>query len=156
MLGNSATLLQLVLTGLVLCAAGLDMRWRIIPNWLTLAIALIAPLYWIASGLAFWPDMAWQILVGVACFGLFALAFAANMMGGGDVKLIGALGLWFPAIPMARLLVLMALIGGVVGLIYWIGHKLLKRNTALEIPYGVAIAAAALCTLWEPNINPFG
>ena len=59
MLGNSATLLQLVLTGLVLCAAGLDMRWRIIPNWLTLAIALIAPLYWIASGLAFWPAMAW-------------------------------------------------------------------------------------------------
>lgn len=40
MLGNSATLLQLMLTGLVLCAAGLDMRWRIIPNWLTLAIVL--------------------------------------------------------------------------------------------------------------------
>lgn len=78
MLGNSATILQFVLTGLVLCAAGLDMRWRIIPNWLTLAIALIAPLYWLASGLAFWPAIAWQMLVGFACFGLFALAFAAN------------------------------------------------------------------------------
>lgn len=52
MLGNAATLLQLLLTGLVLCAAGFDMRWRIIPNGLTLAIALIAPLYWLAAGLA--------------------------------------------------------------------------------------------------------
>ena len=41
MFGNAATLLQLLLTGLVLCAAGFDMRWRIIPNGLTLAIALI-------------------------------------------------------------------------------------------------------------------
>lgn len=52
MFGNAATLLQLLLTGLVLCAAGFDMRWRIIPNGLTLAIALIAPLYWLAAARA--------------------------------------------------------------------------------------------------------
>ena len=52
MFGNAATLLQLLLTGLVLCAAGFDMRWRISPNGLTLAIALIAPLYWLAAARA--------------------------------------------------------------------------------------------------------
>lgn len=151
-----AILLQLGLTGLALCAAFTDLRWRLIPNWLTLSIAVLAPVYWIVAGLTLWPEMALQLLIGCGCFGLFALAFAAGMMGGGDVKLIAALGLWFPLVTMARLLVLMALIGAVVGIGFWVAHKARRRTTALEVPYGLAITAATICVLWERNINPFG
>lgn len=156
MIEHPAFLLQLGLTALAVCAAALDLHKRIIPNWLTLGIALLAPFYWAASGLVFWPDIAIQILVGLTCFLIFACAFALHMMGGGDVKFIGALGLWFPPFMMLRLLVLMALMGGLVGLVYWLRYKLSKQQTALEIPYGVAITGATICTLWEPNINPFG
>ena len=113
-------LLDSALSALVVCAAVFDLRARIIPNWLTLCIALGAPLFWLASGFSLWPDIALQLLLALGCFTLFALAFAAKMMGGGDVKMIVALALWLPGLLLGRMLVLMALIGGALGLIYWI------------------------------------
>src|SRR3546814_14916041 len=89
--------LPLLLLGtlvLLLVSAGIeDVRTREIANWKNAAIALIAPLWWEASGLAPWPDMAIQIGLAVSAFAVFALVFAMVLMGDGDVKLIGALDL---------------------------------------------------------------
>ena len=156
MISHTTLILHWALWASVMCAAILDMRWRLIPNWLTLGIALGAPLFWIASGLSPWPDIVVQITLGFGCFVLFALAFAAGVFGGGDVKLIAALALWFPPHHLAQFLVLMGLLGGGVGLVYWVLHKVGRSHKPLEIPYGVAIAAATHLMLWEPNINPFG
>ena len=49
-------------------------------------------------------------------FGLFAIAFALGAMGGGDVKLIGALALWLPFQAVIVLLFIMSVAGGVLTL----------------------------------------
>jgi len=58
--------LMALLAALLIVAAITDLRSRIISNRLNIAIALLAPLYWLTYGLAPWPDMAVQLLVGAA------------------------------------------------------------------------------------------
>ena len=89
------------------------------------------------------------VRIGVACFvfALFAGAFAAGMMGGGDVKLIGALALWLPGLKLLKMLLWMSIGGGVLTLLMLLLHKARPREGQPEIPYGVAIAGAALCLM---------
>ncbi|WP_066799039.1 A24 family peptidase [Sphingomonas soli] len=148
----------LVITlGILLVAAGVeDARTREIANWKNAVIALLALPWWWANGLAVWPDMALQIGVAAIVFAFFAGAFALGQMGGGDVKLIGALALWFPLQPLIWMLILMSLIGGVLTLLMVAEKKLRSRSgMPLEIPYGVAIALATLIVLREPIFNQF-
>jgi prepilin peptidase CpaA len=149
-----AHLLLAALALLLLIAAATDLRARVIGNWLNLAIALLAPAYWFATGLAPWPDMALQLTLGLGVFAAFAALFALGWMGGGDVKLLAALALWLPAFLVFKLLVLMSLIGGVLTVAYVAVHRLRKLGQP-EIPYGVAISAAALCVIGEPYFNQF-
>ena len=147
-------LLLLGALALLLVSVGLeDVRAREIANWKNAAIAVLAPVWWASTGLALWPDMAMQLALAVTVFALFVLAFAAGWMGGGDVKLIGALALWFPLQPLLRVLVVMSLVGGAITLALAIEHRLRGKPGALEIPYGVAIALAALLALREPILN---
>jgi prepilin peptidase CpaA len=144
-----------VLACLLVVAAVTDLRSRIISNRLNLAIAALAPLYWVACGLGVWPDMAFQLGLALAVFALFAALFAAGMMGGGDVKMLAAMALWFPWQVLLGLLVVMAIIGGGVTLATVIHHRMTRRIGQPEIPYGVAIALAGLWVLGERYFNPF-
>lgn len=128
----------------LLIAAFTDIRHRRIDNWLNAAIALTAPLFWWASGLALWPDVAMQLGVAVAAFAILAGMFALNMMGGGDVKLLTALALWVPPAAFLELIIIMALAGGVLTIALGAWHVVRRRKDRLAIPYGVAIAFAAL------------
>jgi prepilin peptidase CpaA len=149
--------LLLAALALLLVSAGIqDARTREIANWKNAAIALMAPLWWWANGLALWPDMALQLGIAVLVFGFFLGAFALGQMGGGDVKMIGALALWLPLMPLVWMLVLMSLIGGALTLVMVIDRKFRSSNgDPVEIPYGVAIAIAALLVLREPIFNQF-
>lgn len=140
---------------LLIIAAITDLRSRIISNRLNLIVAALAPLWWVACGLDIWPDMAVQLLVCGVVFTLFAMLFAMGMMGGGDVKLLAALALWFPWQAVLSLVVLMALIGGIVTLVTIVHHRMSRRIGQPEIPYGVAISLAALWLLGERYLNHF-
>lgn len=142
---------------LLLVSAGVqDARTREIANWKNAAIALLAPAWWWANGLAPWPDMAIQLGVAAVAFALFAIAYALGQMGGGDVKMIGALALWLPVQMLAWMLLLMSLLGGVLTLAMLAEHRLRRRGDApIEVPYGVAIALAGLLILREPIFNQF-
>jgi prepilin peptidase CpaA len=131
----------------LLTAAFTDLRNRHIYNWLNAAIALGAPLYWWASGLSLWPAVALQLGVAAATFAVLAGLFALRAMGGGDVKLLTALALWIEPIPFVRLLVMMALLGGVLTIVFGAWHIARRRKDRLAIPYGVAIALAGLWIL---------
>ena len=98
----------------LLFAAGTDLKRREIDNWLNLAIALAAPAFWWAGGLAWWPDIALHLGVALAAFAVAAGLFAIGQMGGGDVKLIAALALWFPPALFVNMLMIMAVIGFVL------------------------------------------
>lgn len=143
------------LSALLIAAAITDLRSRIISNRLNLAVAALAPLWWLACGLGLWPGMAVQLLVGAIVFILFAALFAAGMMGGGDVKLLGALALWFPWQAVLSLIVLMAVLGGLVTIVTVIHHRIRKKPGQPEIPYGVAISISALWLIGERYLNHF-
>ena len=125
-------------------AAFTDLKSRRIANWLNAAIALGAPLFWWASGMSLWPDIAWQIGLAVVTFAVLSVLFALRAMGGGDVKLLTALALWIQPALFLKLLVMMALIGGVLTLGFGAWHVMRRQRDKIAIPYGVAIAAAGL------------
>lgn len=139
----------------LLVAAFTDLRSRQIGNWLNGGIALAAPLFWWASGLALWPDVALQLAVASGTFAVLAALFAMGAMGGGDVKLLTALALWIEPLPFVNLLVLMALLGGVLTIAFGAWHVMRRQRDKLAIPYGVAIAMAGLWVLGT-NYLPAG
>jgi len=143
---NSAAFLLAVLALMLLVAAAGDIRARIIPNKLNIAIALLAPFDWWALG-ASGSAMLIHIAVAAAALALFGALFAAGMMGGGDVKLITALALWLPAMTMLNMLVWMAIGGGVLTIIMLIVHALRRTPGRPEVPYGVAIVGATFLVM---------
>jgi prepilin peptidase CpaA len=155
-MGEFAPVILLGLLVLILVSAGIeDARIREIANWKNATIALLALPWWVAMGLSPWPDMAIQLGVALGVFALFAAAFHFGMMGGGDVKMIAALALWFPFDKLVGLIVIMSLVGGALTLVMLIDKWIRRRSEQPEIPYGIAIAIAALLTLREPIFNPF-
>jgi prepilin peptidase CpaA len=153
--GAFTQLLVIGLAALLVVAAVIDVRTFTISNRLTLAVALLAPLYWLSIALAPWPGIAIQVAAAAVVFLLMAGAFYAGMMGGGDVKLAAALALWFPPAATIQFIVLMSLAGGVltIGLVVW--HRAKRREGRPEIPYGVAIAVGGLAILAQPYLNHF-
>jgi prepilin peptidase CpaA len=97
------------LFALLLVAAGTDLRARRIPNWLTLCIAI--------SGLfqSFLPHHAvspTHSIAGLAVgFALPLVLFILNAIGGGDVKLLAAVGAWIGPLNILLVFVLKDLIG---------------------------------------------
>jgi prepilin peptidase CpaA len=148
-------LLLAALAAILIVAAVIDVRTFTISNRLNLTVAALAPLYWWSIPISPWPGVAIQLAAGAAVFLLLALAFFGGMMGGGDVKLAAALGLWFPPAATVKFLVLMSLAGGVLTLAVLGWHRLKRREGRPEIPYGVAIAFGALAILAQRFLNQF-
>jgi prepilin peptidase CpaA len=148
---NIALLAALVL---LLVSAGIeDARTREIANWKNAAILALAPLWWWSNGLSLLPDVAIQLAVGGVVFALFCGAFYFNWMGGGDVKMIGALALWLPFQALAWMLIVMSLLGGALTVLLVVERLVRRKDGNIEIPYGVAIALAGLIAIREPLFN---
>ena len=148
--------LMLGALALLLVSAGIeDVRTREIANWKNATIALLAPLWWWLNGLSPWPDLAIQLGVAIVVFAFFLAMFQVGGMGGGDVKMIGALALWFPFQALLWMLIVMSLIGGALTMLLLIERAVRRTKSAIEVPYGVAIAIAALISLPERFLNHF-
>lgn len=131
----------------LLVAAFTDLRSRKIDNRLTAAVALCAPLFWWAAGLSLWPGIPLQFAVAIACFAFCCAFFAIGWMGGGDVKLMTALALWFPPVEFMRMFLLIALIGLILTIAFGTWHIATRRKDKIAIPYGISIAAGGLWTI---------
>ena len=152
--------------GLVLVAAIWDVFSRRIPNMLPL---IIAALYLLQASIAGdWSSLPWHLLCGMGVLVVGIMIFALGWLGGGDVKLLAALALWAGPDHLVLLLLMTCLAGGILALIYvlpvilsrnpavsgfidWFFMKVLKKPApllqagkalGLQLPYGVAIAAA--------------
>lgn len=157
MTASFAQIALLALLGMLLMmAAYTDLRARTIGNGLNLAIALLAIPFWFANGLSLWPDVALQLGVAAIVFALFAGAFALGMMGGGDVKMLGALALWLPADLLLRFLLIMSIAGGLLTLVMIVRARMKRSGSSPEVPYGVAISAAGLWLISERFLYQFG
>lgn len=151
-----ASLLIAVFPVVVTVAASYDLLTMQIPNRFPAALAIVFLTLAFLSGLPL-PTIGIHLLAGLAVLvGTFAL-FAFGFLGGGDAKLASAIALWLGIEQALPFLVLTALFGGALSLIvlafrsiplpgFLLGWPPAWRlhEKGAGIPYGVALAAAAL------------
>jgi len=88
--GFFSSFAYIALLALVISASFFDLKYKRIPNPLSLSGALAGLA---VNGLMFWPDGILQSLLGFAVgFSLFLPGYLLGMTGGGDLKLMAAVG----------------------------------------------------------------
>ena len=131
----------------LLLAAAVEDGWRMrIANAFPAAILLLA----VAAAILAGPRLAlWQNFVNFAALlAVGTFLFGARLLGGGDVKLLAASGLWFDFAGAGRMLLLVALAGGMLAILLLSLRPVVRGGggwAVLQprggIPYGIAIAA---------------
>jgi prepilin peptidase CpaA len=153
----------------LLCVASLnDVAVRTIPDLASVGVVIIGAALRLFDGTLF-PGF----VVSVAVFALGALCWRRGWLGGGDAKLLAACALLIPPVLVPQLVLATALAGGVLACLYLTLGRLMTlwrvpvhagRSRSLVIrvcraewwrvrrrgslPYGCAIAAAAMFTLF--------
>ena len=145
----------------MLIAAVEDLRRLVIPNAVVLALCVLWPLQLAAAPNISLAGSAVAALCAASVFGAGALAFSRGLMGGGDVKLLTAATLWAGPGLTPALLIVTAFLGGLLSLAL-LSPLALRAVSApaaasaakrIPVPYGVAIAGAALIVTIPPNLS---
>lgn len=155
------------LVALLVCAAISDARRFIIPNSISISVAVLFFIAW------FFLPVQIPILshIGSAMLVLIIgmLLFRFGLFGGGDVKLWAAAALWFGFSAFHTQLMYISLLGGLLGIILYLARISVARwhgvkrggqvsliphvlQDGAAVPYGVAIAAGTILAL---NQTPF-
>lgn len=119
-----------------------DFEQHVILNEMLLSFAAIGLCYTIHLNLSI-SDHVLASLVG----GLFFLLLAVigkGALGGGDIKLIAALGLWLGSKPLASVIVYGAIAGGAAALLLLLAQKTTKHQ---YIAYGPYFALSGICII---------
>lgn len=146
-----------------------DVRNARLPNRLTYT-ALVAAII-LRAALLGWSGLKSGAIGILIAGGLFSVLYVVGAMGGGDMKMMAAIGAWVGSSHIATVLIAIGLAGGVLALVSIVFHKNLVqtvRNTVLltcyrfisglqphpemniqapgsrRVPFGVAIAMGTL------------
>ena len=148
--------LLLLFPSAMIFAAIMDLFTMTIPNRLSLALvagfAIAAPF----SGLSL-EAIGFHMLTGLGMLALGIFMFWRRWIGGGDAKLLAATSLWIGYDLFFPYLVYVAIVGGLLSLAIlwyrgfvpeiWVARSkwaLRLHERGGDIPYGIAIAAAAI------------
>jgi prepilin peptidase CpaA len=157
-IGHLAAAPAIVVAGLLVFTAVSDVRRYLIPNWISIGIALAFVPFAALSPLPI--DWLGSLITAAAALAVGFALFSLRVMGGGDVKLIAACALWAGPGLIAPFLLLVSIAGGVLAIGLMIGRAVRSSRrpgaspaaadrpaTPLmrqKIPYGVAIAAGGI------------
>lgn len=154
----TALKLSLILFPALVIWAGIrDVTSYTIPNWISATLALAFVPIALMLGLSL-GQIGLAGLVAFAVLFVGIVLFALRWIGGGDAKLLAACALWLGPSALLMFLLTTALLGGGLALSLlasrnrlfvplvqrapaWVGRLL---TPGADVPYGVAIAAAAL------------
>jgi prepilin peptidase CpaA len=145
-----------VLTAALIAAALSDITTYLIPHRYSAAIAIAFPFFAIGQPL---PFLLGGLAAAALLFAIGALLFARNMLGGGDVKLLAATGLWSGLDLLMLLIFASAIAGGLLAVtaLSPLGRLLPVRPGSAPagndfysrmrqpMPFGVAIALGGVC-----------
>ena len=136
-------------------AGAMDLLTMTIPNRISLALIAAFLICAVLAGLSLE-----QIMMHLACGGLILAIgigmFAAKLLGGGDAKLMAASAIWVGPDNLMIYFLVISILGGVLALALLAYRRFPAQSLALpdwalklhapgsSMPYGVAIAAAAL------------
>lgn len=132
-----------LLVSLLLLIAFIDFRTMLIPNWTVLFI--------LGAGLVFGfvsPGIPWlEKIIGLLLVGGILLLIALlsrGGLGGGDIKLMAAVGFFLGWRLALCSLFLASVTGGIIGIALLAGGKV-KMKT--EIPFGPILVAGIICSI---------
>ncbi|MEX2454954.1 MAG: prepilin peptidase [Rhodospirillaceae bacterium] len=142
--------------GLLVWAAWSDLRDFVIPNRISIAIAMLFPAHVLATGAV--EIVPGSVAAAAATFAAGFALFAFRVAGGGDVKLMTAVALWAGPSQIAGFLMMTALAGGLLAALLaaraWRAHAAASPDGSLalrvcairgtKVPYGAAIALGGL------------
>jgi leader peptidase (prepilin peptidase) / N-methyltransferase len=136
---------------IVLCVVDIDYGY--LPNPLQLAAAVLAPGWWMSqidpSAAALSGTIAGLLLMGLGLVlrWVFARLRGREVLGMGDVKLLGVAGLWLGMAPAPAFLILAGFLGVVVAFIWRVTGR------GPEFPFGPALALALYLCLVLPGLG---
>lgn len=134
-----------IVIGIGLAACVFDVRARRIPNALTISAAVAGLLYHAASsGVPGVQSAAAGWILGLL---LLLPYFALGGMGGGDVKLVAALGAWLGPWETFWLALYAGIAGGAIGLVVALAHRYLgqaMRNISTIFRYWATVGVQAV------------
>lgn len=145
----------LVLAPMLVSAFIIDYKLQIIPNRLNLTMFELGLIFTFLSGIFINLNVAVDMLLGCLIGGgifliitfIGGLIAGKEAMGFGDVKLMGAMGLYFGAISIVAVAVVAFLLGAIIS----IGLLVTKRKKTDEyIPFGPFIVLAAGIVAFVP------
>ena len=91
----------------------------------------------------------WGAMAGYLVFwsmaGIFRAVTGRDGLGGGDTKLLAALGAWLGGLVLPQLLLMSSLLG--LGIALWFR---LREGKQGEFPFGPALAVSGLILFWHP------
>lgn len=153
-IGNLELIKYMILTPMLLSVFAIDYKLQIIPNRLNLSMyeigLLIAFIYGL-SNVAITINMILGMFVGGGIFLLITLVggaiYGKEAMGLGDVKLMGALGLYFGLSNIIAVALMSFLIGAILSIILLVSKI---KKTDEYIPFGPFIVIASFISILFP------
>ncbi len=154
LIANLDLIKYLLLTPMLISAFVIDYKYQIIPNRLNLTIfevGLVFSFIYGLSDVAIAINMFLGMLAGAGIFFLITflggIFYGKEAMGFGDVKLMGALGLYFGLSNIIIITLLSFLIGALLSVILLLS-KIKKSNE--YIPFGPFIVIGAFISIYVP------
>lgn len=162
---------QIVAAALLLFAAARDIATRLIPDGVSIGIALVGLASRATLG---WTEAGTSLAIGAVLFVVLLPLAMRGWLGGGDVKLISAMAVGLAPHQTWLFIVATVFAGGVLGMAYILGRHvvpetrvaggttLLRRVLVVEawrmrrrgpLPYAVAIAVGGLFVLYTLTGN---
>ncbi|WP_336486028.1 A24 family peptidase [Methylobacterium nigriterrae] len=151
--------LQIVFPFLMAYAAANDLLTMLIPNRISLALtAAFAAVA--ATGILTWPEIGAHLGAGALVLAVTFALFAFGVIGGGDAKLAAATALWLGFDGLMDYALVASIAGGALtlallaaraqplpGAVARLPFALHLHDRKTGVPYGIALAAAALIVL---------
>ena len=153
------TLKYMFLVPMLISAFVIDYRLQIIPNRLTLTIFETGLIFTFASvlintnaGISIFMNNMLGMIVGGGIFLIITLIggliAGKDAMGFGDVKLMGALGLFFGWMNIIMVAVMAFLLAAVISIIILVSRK---KKADEYIPFGPFIVISAIIAMFVPS-----
>ena len=154
LIANLDLIKYMILTPMLISAFIIDFKLQIIPNRLNLTIfevGLIFAFIYGLSNVAITINMLLGMCVGAGIFLLITLLgglfYGKEAMGFGDVKLMGALGLYFGLSNIIIITLVSFLIGAILSIFLLITRI---KKTSEYIPFGPFIVIASFISMYVP------
>lgn len=152
----------MILSPMLVSSFMIDLKHRILPNRLNLSIFEIGLIFTFIYGINninMAKDMLLGMITGIAIFGAITLigglVAGKEAMGLGDVKFMGAIGLYFGVSAIAQISLLSFFVGAIVSVIVLIVRNVILKVKDEYMPFGPFLVISSIAYIFLPTNTIF-